>query len=80
MTVTFGDTHPNNMSPADMLLFKLQDENMRLEAQVRDLEADKRLLEAQVRDAKRVKTLDEMRLANEAWETKHIFGFAMRTA
>jgi uncharacterized protein YciU (UPF0263 family) len=72
MTDTFGDTHPNNMSPADMLLFKLQDENMRLEAQVRDLEADKRLLAAQVLDAKR--------LANEDWETKHIFGFAMRTA
>jgi hypothetical protein len=76
MTDTFSDTHPNAMSPADIFLVELQAENMRLEEQVCDLEADKRRLEAKVRDEKRA----EMRLANEAWETKHIFGFALRKA
>ena len=75
MTDTFGDMHPNAMSPADILLCELQAENMRLAAQVCDLEGEKRRLEAQV---KRELTPEERRLANEAWETKHIFGFALR--
>ena len=69
MTDTCGDTHPNAMSAVDILLCQIQGENRRLQAQLEDLEADKRRLEAQVRDT--------MRLANEAWETKHIFGFAL---
>jgi uncharacterized protein YciU (UPF0263 family) len=73
MTDTFGDMHPNAMSPADILLCELQAENMRLAAQVCDLEGEKRRLEAQVCDLEG----EKRRLANEAWETKHIFGFAL---
>ena len=44
-----------------------------LHAQLRDLEADKRRLEAQVRALHAAS-----RRANDAWETKHIFGFALK--
>ena len=111
MPLTFGDTHPSALSAVDTADLLLHEANMRdldldkraVEAEIRKLHAHLRSLEAEHRHADHLETenrrlqadntslqadirrlLDKVRAlqtasrrANDDWETKHIFGFAL---
>jgi len=58
---------------------RLQADTRRLQADNSSLQADKTGLEAENRrlDTENRSLKDQLRRANDAWETKHVFGFAL---